>query len=332
MPQPLDGSLENWEDLARDFRESALLLGNGLSINVWPRFAYRALFDHAQSYGLSRVDLELFGGTSNFERVLADLGTAIRVDEILGLDASTAQQRYRHIQRALGAAIREVHLPRSRVPDGTLEAIREEIAGYEWVFTTCYDLLLYWAMGYGGVWRPFVDGFKFGGRLEFDPTRADVWVDEVPVYYLHGALHLVVGGSGVTWKLRRSAIQTILDQFGEPIAADPAARPLLVTEGSAREKLRAIEGNDYLAHALDRLRAVELPVVVFGSSLSDQDHHLVDALNEHTGRAIAVSMMTGAKREVAGRQAEIYGRLQTDRLVFFDAATHPLGSPDLRAP
>ncbi len=308
-----------------------MLCGNGLSINVWPAFAYGSLFDHAHNGGLTDEDLSLFSGTENFERILSDLNTAIRVNEALSLPADRIYDRYRSIQRALGHAIREVNLTRSRVPESTLERIRAELLHYEWIFSTSYDLFLYWAMGCGGSFTPFLDHFRGGGRLEFDASRADVYVNEVPVYFLHGALHLVVGGSGVTWKLRRSAIQTLLDQFGEPIAGDPQARPLLVTEGTARDKLRAIEGNSYLLHALQTLRSVELPIVVFGSSLSAQDDHLLDALNEHPRRPIAVSLPAGSRRDVAARQADIYARLETDELRFFDAAGHPLGDPALRA-
>ena len=202
---------------------------------------------------------------------------------------------------------------------------------YEWIFSTCYDLLLYWAMGCGGRFKPFIDHFRGGGRLTFDAGRADVYADDLPVYFLHGALHLVVGGSGVTWKLRSRAIQTLLDQFGEPIADDAQARPLLVTEGTAADKLRAIEGDEYLAHALHELRSLELPIVVFGSSLSSQDDHLLDALNEHPGRAIAVSLLPGPRRDVAARQADLYARLQADELRFYDATSHPLGAETLRA-
>ena len=143
---------------------------------------------------------------------------------------------------------------RSQVPDATLRTIRSVLAKFEWVFTTSYDLIVYWAIGHGGRYKPFVDSFRWGGRCEFDPRRAEVAVGQIPVYFLHGALHLVVGGSGITWKLRNTQIQTLLDQFGQAIDGDPQARALLVTEGSAQDKLRAIDGNDYLAHALDRLR------------------------------------------------------------------------------
>jgi hypothetical protein len=105
-----------------------------------------------------------------------------------------------------------------------------------------------------------------------------------------------------------------------------------VTEGTARDKLRAIEGNTYLAHALETLNSVELPLVVFGSSLGPQDDHLLDALNEHTERPIAVSLRPDKRRPLAARQADIYARLETDDLQFFDATTHPLGNPALRIP
>lgn len=326
-----DGSLHSWAEISSQFEESALLLGNGLSINVWPKFDYGSLFEHARNGGLTPADLALFDGNTNFETVLAGLNTAIRVNEALDLAAGPIYERYGSIQRALGQVIREVHVGRGSVPDTVLEAIRAELTKYEWVFTTSYDLLLYWAMACGG-WKPFVDGFRYGSdraRLAFDPTR-EIAHDETPVYFLHGALHLVVGGSGVTWKLRAGDLQTILDQFGNQIDGDPQARPLLVSEGSARDKLSAIEGNSYLAHVLTRLRSVDLPVVVFGSRLGISDEHLVDALNEHPLRPVAISMRRMSKRELARQQSDIYGRLDAKTLLFFNAETHPLGAQGLR--
>lgn len=84
MPEPrIDGHLETWPDLSQHFSEAALLCGNGLSTNVWPAFAYQSLFQHAQNAGFSAEDLALFDGSQNFERVLSDLNTAIRVNKTL---------------------------------------------------------------------------------------------------------------------------------------------------------------------------------------------------------------------------------------------------------
>jgi hypothetical protein len=330
MPsEPPDGSLVPWDDIAQGFEWKTLLLGNGLSINVWPRFAYRSLYDHARDEGLTEQDRALFADTANFERVLGDIGTAIRVGEVVGLDTAPLYARYRSVQLALGHAIRDVHVRRSNVPTSTLARIRSTLTEFAWIFTTSYDLLLYWSMASGGRFAPFVDDFRYG---EFNANRSRVYVGQIPVYFLHGALHLIVTGTGATRKLQQTAIRTLLEQFGQPIPGDPAARPLLVTEGSSRDKLRAIEGNAYLAHCLDRLRERDEATVVFGSSLSGQDQHLVEALNEHPRRAVAVSMMPAARRVLGPQQMDIYGRLDVETLLFFDATTHPLGSPELRAP
>lgn len=203
---------------------------------------------------------------------------------------------------------------------------------YDRIFTTSYDLLLYWTMSAGprGSFAPFTDRFMYGGRRLWDPDRSvDVPSGQIPVYFLHGALHLVVGGGGETWKLKWSS-QTLLEQFGKPILDDPDARPLLVTEASASDKIQAIEANAYLRHALQQLGRFDAPAVVFGSSLSPGDGHLVDALSQHAKRPVAVSMHPGNKRPLATKQGDIYGRLLAKPLLFFDSTTHPLGSPDFR--
>ena len=327
-----DGSLALWDDIAARNAWQTLLLGNGLSINVWPPFGYSRLYEHAEQAALSDEDRELFGETPNFELVLADLLTAIRVNQVVGLDTGAIYDRYRTIQRALGSAVRDVHVNRDAVPPTTRGAIRRVLEQFEWVFTTSYDLLLYWAIAYGGHFRPFKDHFRWGGRCEFDPDRAEVVQGEVPVYFLHGALHLVVGGSGVTWKLRRTFMSTLLEQFGEPIFGDEQARPLLVTEGSATDKLRAIDANAYLSHGLRRLETNALPLVVFGSSLSEQDQHIVDAISASPDRPVAVSMVRKPKAELLVEQLDIHGRLDARELHFFDAMSHPLGDPALRVP
>jgi hypothetical protein len=330
---PLDGTLLDWNDIAGEEEWDVLLVGNGLSINVWPPFAYRSLFDHVSGGGLTKADLALFDGTPNFERVLADLGTAIRIAEIAGVDPAPFYVRYRRIQRALGHAVRQVHPDRVDVPNAALSAIREALLDHEWIFTTSYDLIIYWAMGRGpgDTYSPFIDHFRYGGRCEFDPARASVLESQTPVYFLHGALHLVVGGTGQTWKLTRTILQNLLDQFGQPISGDPQARPLLVTEGSARDKLRSIEANDYLSHALSTFGEIDLALVIFGSSLTTADQHLIDAINENPERPVAVSLYPRSRRELAAQQADIFGRLEVERLLFFDSTTHPLGSPSLRA-
>ncbi len=323
-----DGTLFEWSDIATSHKWDTLLLGNGMSINIWEPFGYRKLYDRAKFGDLSTQDLRLFSSTPNFERVLADLLTAIRVNNAVGLDTKPLLERYRNIQLALVQAVREVHLKLNRVPPATRKIISDTMRQFEWVFTTSYDLLVYWAMAAAGF-EPFMDHFRYRGRCEFDPARASVPVNRIPVYFLHGALHLVAGSSGATWKLRQTDLDTILDQFGKPITGDPEARPLLVTEGSAADKLAAIEDNVYLSHALERLRGRALPLVVFGSSLSEHDSHLAEALSENPDRPVAISMLPTSRKELLAKQVDISGRLEASSLLFFDATSHPLGNPAL---
>jgi hypothetical protein len=71
--------------------------------------------------------------------------------------------------------------------------------------------------------------------------------------------------------------------------------------------------------------------VVFGSALGFEDAHISDALSENAKRTIAVSMLPGeSTANLLARQMEIYGRVEVDELVFFDATTHPLGVPGLK--
>jgi Domain of unknown function (DUF4917) len=331
MGREPDGTLLDWRDLAGRHKWDTLLLGNGMSINIWEPFGYAKLYDHAKARELSPAEHRLFALTPNFERVLADLLTAIRVNEAAGIEADPLFEHYRNVQRALVRAVREVHLKQTWIPISTRELIGEAMQDFQWVFTTSYDLLVYWGMAAAGF-RPFMDHFRYRGRCEFDPARAKVEANKIPVYFLHGALHLVVGGTGATWKLRQRDLDTILDQFGEPIEGDAKARPLLVTEGSAKDKLAAIEDNVYLSHALGRLRERDLPAVVFGSGLSEHDGHLTEALSRNPDRPVAVSMLPGPRKELRAKQADIYGRLDAEPLLFFDATTHPLGNPGLAVP
>lgn len=104
MAKHPDGTLQDWSDVEGLCDWDTLLLGNGLSINIWEPFKYRALYDHARGgTNLTSADRRLFTNTPNFERVLADLLTAIRVNECVGANTDPLYERYRHIQLALAS-------------------------------------------------------------------------------------------------------------------------------------------------------------------------------------------------------------------------------------
>jgi hypothetical protein len=329
-----DGKLASWAEVAEEEAWRNLLVGNGLSSHVWPPFRYGSLYAQACGAGLLKpTDRELFtaNATENFESVLTALATTIKTLETLSQprEVKRLRARYLRIQRALGAAVREVHIDLVDLPDDTRESIRDTLRDYRWVFTTSYDLILYWSAGYEERFDGFLDYFYCNGRLEFDPMRTAIGSsDDTRIVYLHGALHLVVNEAGVTRKQKRTRA-TLLEQFGAPDPNDPLARPLLIAEGSATEKAGIILANDYLSFGLNRLRRSKQPLVIFGLSLRDEDAHLVDALNFRSKRPIAIGMRPRSPRENRKRQAKIRELLETDDLYFYNATTHPLGDPDL---
>ncbi|MEN3281511.1 MAG: hypothetical protein V7607_2651 [Solirubrobacteraceae bacterium] len=334
--QQIDGTLASWADIESVCRWQTLLLGNGLSINLWPEFRYGSLYDKAKagSGSFAKTDERLFAAlddTTNFELVLAHLKAAIRIARACGENVREFERRYRSIQASLGSAVRAAHVSRANVPDSTLAEIRAALLSFELVFTTSYDLITYWAMGHRESFEGFCDYFWSNGRNEFDRGNATIWNDVTPVFFLHGALHLIVDGSGTTRKRTRN-VHMLLEQFGRQIPGDPDARPLLVTEGSFQDKLVAIEDNEYLRFGLQTLRANGQPLVVFGHSLSAQDRHLIDAINEFPDRPVAVSIVPDRRSRVRSEQAHARAVLETARLYFYDSTTHRLGAKRLRAP
>lgn len=326
-----DDSLLSWGEVKARYDEwSGLLLGNGLSKSVCGDFGYSSLFEKAPQDGegaLTSDDRLLFEalGTRNFERVLAELGAAIRVADALEEPSGPYLERYQSIQRALGGAVQAVHVDYHNVPKSTLKAIGRVLQEQTYVFTTSYDLIVYWAMGavkYKGLCDCFWDGYCF------DPAEPGPRDERAPVYFMHGALHLVAMGSGLTRKRVNTTLGNLLEQFGRPLAGDEQARPLFVTEGSAQHKLVAIEENDYLSAALNQLREFKEPLVVFGSELSEQDRHLVEAINRNRDRPVAVSVHREGRSgaQIRSIKALLRSRLDTDQLVCFDAATHPLAT------
>lgn len=328
----LDGHLPSWQDVATVEPWRDLLVGNGFSSHLWPAFSYRSLYAQASRAGILRSsDRELFAAsfTENFERVLGSLAISIHALDTLGEPAADRLRiRYLRIQGALGAAVRAVHVPLGALPAGTRRAVRSTLRGYRWVFSTSYDLVIYWCAAFGDSFDGFTDLFFCNDRLEFDSAKTLVPPGATCLVYLHGALHLLVDGNGVARK-RRSHGASLLEQFGEPDESDSLIRPLLVAEGTAREKSRLISDNAYLSFGLNQLRRGRSGLVVFGLSLRDEDAHLVSALNFRVKRPIAVGMRPQTRSENRRRQARIRALLDSDRVLFFDASTHPLGEPCL---
>ena len=320
--------LPSWQEYVEAEDWQSILIGNGASRTVWEAFKYDSLFDVARSKAvknrLSSKDEELFaklGKTRNFEAVLGALITAGTVCNVLDLSTEEIRERYHSIRLALIDAVHRVHVPWSVIPESALNRIREALLGYPFVFSTNYDLLVYWA-----IMQRHGDGFKdFFWDTLFDVANTEIWDTCTKVVYLHGALHLYYSAEGGTYKEQAAEFSNLLDQFGRR----PDAVPLCITEGTARQKLAAIARSDYLSFALQQFGSEDGPMVVFGHSLGKTDEHLTDILARRRKQVIAVGIYPSSDDQVVKDKAHFISLLPNATVLFFDSITHPLGDPSL---
>ncbi len=196
----IDAHLLDWEEAVGgiSLQDGGILIGNGASIAIWERFNYPSLFGVSERSELEtslRVDdTRIFGEfeTTDFEMILCALRNTIKVLTALDIPATCITERYDHIRRALVVAVQSVHVQHLQIPESTLESIADELRTFKYVYSTNYDLLLYWAIMYQSA-SGFKDFFWADGR-SFDPSNTNITDNSTRILFLHGALHLYVNG------------------------------------------------------------------------------------------------------------------------------------------
>jgi hypothetical protein len=319
--------LVSWESL-QNRRWPTLLLGNGVSINIWSSFAYPRLLQRSQLRASARQLFDDFG-TTNFEAVLEALWHAERTLLALKRSADSVRDLYEHVQGQLVEAVQEVHIPWSQLPPSTLDQIANVLKCHRSVFTLNYDLLTYWAAMREGSAAAIKD-FFWGYGHTFDINNAELIDDCTGLYYLHGGVHLWRDAStGRTGKWTARTGGRLLSSMASSFRAKPSRHPLFVSEGTSMQKTSVIRRSDYLTFALQTLIEDRSNTVIFGASFGDQDDHIIQALDSGKKRNFAVSIRPGTNSQNVAAMARYQERLANHRLTFFDSTTHPLGEPAL---
>lgn len=275
-------------------RRRHLLLGNGFSIAVWPGFRYDALLQTVAGQAPRIEALFSRFQTVDFERVgraLLDARDVIAVhDGTEALGVALAAD-YRDLRRLLVLAITRIHPAAPAELNRSFEACADFLEAFIGidrrplegrVFTTNYDLLLYWTLVRRMKGLAANDGFR-GKPLAWRRQ------EDQAIFYLHGALHLFET-TGVTRKL--SVPGRLVDTVGKRIERDDV--PLFISEGSSQEKRVRIAESDYLTAASDGLTAAcddpEASLFIFGHSLRDEDEHVFEKIVEGDVPEVFVSV------------------------------------------
>lgn len=228
-----------------------VLLGNGFSMDYEPRrFQYTSLWNQAEFPGLSVSKRSLAGTvrSSDFETVIRRLIRSAELAELYGAGGAlsrTLRKDAEIVRTGLSQALADLHPSHAGKlnPHHRLCA-RAFLSSFRTIFTTNYDLLLYWVMVSDPTGTHTVannDGFR-GSRL-----RGFRWnrQSEQNVHYLHGALHLFQNNSELT-KVAGDADTRILTRISQQLEIGRV--PLLVAEGSSEEKRARIDEHPYLSH------------------------------------------------------------------------------------
>lgn len=153
------------------------------------------------------------------------------------------------------------------------------------VFSTNYDLLLYWILMRNSIVE-HVDGFgrELENPGEFVPPEEQVWTElrwgknreAQNVFYVHGALPFFDTGVDIV-KEEYDRQNYLLEKVSARM--EMGEYPIFVTAGDGRQKLAHIMHNHYLAHCYDKLCSVTGSLVTFGFNFGPNDEHIIDAIN-----------------------------------------------------
>lgn len=282
--------------LRKGHRKANLLLGNGFSVAYDPNiFTYNALYDFIDKLDDSVLS-KLFAAikTKNFEIIMQQLGTFLAI-----LDAFNAEHALREqingasqkLKKSLLDAINELHPAHVfAVPEDKSIAcanfLRQFLDSKGHIFTTNYDLLLYWILmrqvkGHGdGCGYELLNPSEVavGDVPEFSTEL--IWGETLSkqnVHYLHGALQFFDTGADII-KEQYDGAGYLLANIGKRM--DKGEYPIFVTAGNGDEKLAHIRHNQYLSYCYDQFSKLDGSLVTFGFGFGDYDEHIIEAINK----------------------------------------------------
>jgi hypothetical protein len=258
----------------------SILIGNGLSIMVHSSFNYNSLYAQLQNKSIISGEIqELFKKINTFDfELVIDLIEKSKLfcdvykfpDAVKRADASIAELKEMLIK---AVALANPHFPDDALMD--TNSINDSLIKYRKIFTTNYDLLLYWACRNSKEWN-IKDCFTRDG---FSPKN-DRESNQCTIYFLHGAIHLYEDNGNI---LKINADKSkgsegiLISKIESNIRS--GILPIFITEGVSNQKLSRILANRYLSHCYHSLRSLSGELDIFGHSLkANVDDHIILAI------------------------------------------------------
>ena len=293
--------LEKYKDiilyLKKQKRPKHLLLGNGFSMSYDKDiFSYNALSNFINNTE-DELLKKLFGiiNTSNFELIMNQLDIFYKLSIEFIVDKKLADKVVKardSLKESLVDAISELHPEQVfKIPSEKSQKcasfLKEYLDKDGHIFTTNYDLLLYWVlMRNQDHLDNCVDGFgkEYIEKEEYDPDFEPEFGDlewgpnkeEQRVHYVHGALHLFDTGVSIEKEIYDG--DYLLTNIKERI--EKKEYPVFVTAGDGKQKLEHILHNQYLDYCYKTLSTISGSLIILGFGFGEYDSHIIDAINK----------------------------------------------------
>jgi len=286
------------EYLETEKRKKHLLLGNGFSIAYDSKiFSYNALSEFIETTGDVLVT-KLFEklNTKNFEAIMQQLDNFCEIAQVLSDDPNLVpriNQASEKLKHSLIDAVKTLHPEQvfnvtEEQSRSCMAFLQEYLSKDGFVFSTNYDLLLYWVLmrnkaenacdGFGRDLESDLDAGVYIGpeNLQYSELRWGKHKGSMKVFHLHGTLPFFDTGVHVV-KVQYDNEHYLLANVKKRI--EEKEYPIFVTAGSGQEKLVHIMHNKYLAHCYESLSNIKGSLIVFGFSFGESDSHIIDAIN-----------------------------------------------------
>ena len=328
------------EHLKKVHRKKHLLLGNGFSMAYNPEiFSYNALSQLIDDSD-DELLVKLFDtiDTRNFEQIMKQLDLSREIIHAFGGSEdilSKIDQTSKKLKESLITTVKELHPEHVfTIPEETCvtcaEFLRDYLDNDGKIFSTNYDILLYWVLMRNGITNA-IDGFGKDviEQDEWTPDEETLFTDlfwgnhkeEQNVFYLHGALPLFDNGIDIIKEVYDG--NYILSNIKKRM--DNGQYPLFVTAGNGSQKLSHIRHNHYLTYCYDSLCSIGGSLITFGFNFGEYDDHIIDAINKAANQEVEKklwSIYIGVySRDDISRIENIKDMFKCKKVHLFDSST-----------
>ncbi|QVX40773.1 DUF4917 family protein (plasmid) [Ralstonia solanacearum] len=296
--------IQPWDAVSRNYG-STILLGNGASMAVSPRFGYPSLLQRATDRGILPEDAQRlfhFFGTHDFELILRIVWQASNVNQSLGIPDERTHTAYMNVRDCLIHTVRDIH-PEYHEVNALLPNIYHFLKNFRTVISLNYDLVMYWAMTYGldiADGHTFKDCFVGGGLFHdnWQRFREPLYGERsiTLTFYPHGSLVLCRNRIEQERKVHNGNVG-LLEAIIRLWQSEQVV-PLFVSEGTWQQKVASIQNSYYLSTVYrEVLASPQESLVIYGWGFGEQDLHLLHRMRWTGITRVAVSVFRGNQAE-----------------------------------